>query len=103
MAPYAARFEYPKNEITLILRSSYQDDMYYGVDILEGRKMNIILAKYGCRHSFHCLPGKVSLNLHPFVWDRIKQAFRIELNRKVPVQLNTLEEAVIHYPVFYEG
>ena len=103
MAPFAARFEYPQSEIPLILRSSFQDDMFYGVDILESRKMKIILAKYGCRHSFHTLPGKVTLTLHPFVWDRIKQVFRIELNRKVPIQLNTLEEAVINYPIFDEG
>jgi hypothetical protein len=103
MSPFAARFEYPQSEIPLILRSSFQDDMYYGVDILESRKMKIILAKYGSRHSFHSLPGKVSLNLHPFVWDRLKQVFRIELTRKVPIQLNTLEEAIINHPIFEEG
>jgi len=100
MAQYAAKLEYPQTEIPLVLRSSYEEDTYYGVDLLESRKLKIILRKYGCRHSFHALPGRVTADLHPFIWDRIKQCFRIQLDKKITVHLNTLEEAIVNHPIF---
>lgn len=100
MAHYTARLDYPRSEIPIVLRSSYMDDTYYGVDLFESKRMKIILAKYGCRHSFHSLPGHVTANLYPFVWDRLKQHFRIRMDEKISVHLNTLEEMIVNYQVF---
>lgn len=97
------RLEYPYMEIPLILKSSYKEDTYYGVDRFESKKLKIILNKYGCRKSFHSLPGSVTVTVFPFVWDRIKQCFRIELAKKMNVQLNTLEGAIMHYPIIEGG
>ena len=99
----SVRFEYPIREIALILRNSYQEDAYYGVDLFESRRLKIVLAKYGCRQNFHTLPGKVMANLHPFTWDHTKQVFRIDMNRKIAIQLNTLETAVVNHPIFEQS
>jgi hypothetical protein len=103
MSRSAVKFEYPHDEIILILRNSYKEDEYYGVDKLESKRLKIILAKYGCRHSYHTLPGQLTSDIHPFTWDRLSQCFRIEMDIKVPVHLNTLEEAVVHYHIIEEG
>lgn len=103
MSQHAVRFEYPHDQIYLILRNSYQEEAYFGVDKFESKRLKIILAKYGCRHSFHTLPGQLTVDMHPFTWDRLGQCFRIELDKKVPVHLNTLEEAVVNYHAFDEG
>lgn len=100
MVHHAARLEYPHAEIPLILRSSYKANVYYGVDLFESRRMKIILAKYGCRHSLHTLPGHVVAELHPFEWDRLNQCYRIRMDKKTAVHLNTLEEMIVNYPIF---
>ncbi len=99
---HRVQFDYPHSDYPLILRSSYQDDTYYGVDLFESRRIKIILRKYGCRRSFHTLPGRVTANLNPFVWDKHHQRFRIDLFQKIEVHLNTLEEAVVNYSIFNE-
>lgn len=103
MPSQSVKFEYPHNEIYLILRNSYKEDEYYGIDKFEGKRLKIILAKYGCRHSFHTLPGQLTADMHPFTWDKISQCYRIEMETKVPVHLNILEEAVINYHMFEGG
>lgn len=103
MSRHAVKFEYPHDEIFLILRNSYNEDEYYGVDKFESKRLKIILAKYGCRHSFHTLPGQLIADMHPFSWDKISQCYRIEMDKKVPVHLNTLEEAIVHYHILEEG
>jgi len=97
-----AKFEYSHSEIKLVLRNSYIEDEYYGVDSFEIKRLKIILAKYGCRHSFHTLPGHVTADLHPFVWNKLSQCFRIQMNKKVTVHLNALEEAIVSYSQFKE-
>lgn len=103
MTRHAAKFEYPHDQIYLILRNSYKEEEYFGLDKFESKRLKIILAKYGCRHSFHTLPGQLTAQMHPFTWDKLSQCYRIELDKKVPVHLNVLEEAVVHYHIFEEG
>jgi hypothetical protein len=103
MSRHAVKFEYPHKEIFMILRNSYKENEYYGVDKFESKRLKIILAKYGCRHSYHTLPGKLTSTMHPFSWDKLSQCFRIEMDKKVPVHLNTLEEAVVHHHYFEKG
>ena len=91
------RFEYPHDQIYLILRNSYKDDEYFGVDKFESRRLKIIMAKYGCRHSFHTLPGQLTADMHPFTWDKLGQCFRIEMEKTIHVHLNNLEEAIVNY------
>jgi len=103
MSRHAAKFEYPNNEIKLVLRNSYIEDEYYGVDTFESKRLKIVLAKYGCRHSFHTLPGHITAELYPFVWNKPGQYFRIQMNHKVTVHLNSLEESIVNYPIFEES
>ena len=103
MSRHAVRFEYPHDEIQLILRNSYKENEYFGLDKFETKKLRIVLAKYGCRHSFHTLPGQLMADMHPFAWDKLSQCFRIEMDNKVSVHLNTLEEKIVHYHILEEG
>jgi hypothetical protein len=102
MSRLVAKLEYPQDNIPLILQSSYCEDEFYGVDRFESKRMRIILAKYGCRHCFHTLPSHVTSELHPFAWDKPGQCFRIRMDHKVTVHLNTLEEAIVNHPIFEE-
>lgn len=103
MTPHPVKLEYPNTEIPLVLRSTYKENTYYGVDQLERKKLKIVMRKFGCRRNFHSLPGRVIASLYPFVWDRLQQCYRIQLDKKVSVLLNTLEEAVVNHPIFEEG
>lgn len=96
MSRYNAKLDFPKNYL-LIFQSSYNEDEFYGLDEFESRKLKIIQAKYGCHHCFHTLPDNVTLDLHPFVWNRETQSFTPILDNKVTVQLNTLEESIINF------
>jgi hypothetical protein len=96
MSKHNARFDYPKNDYHIVFQSSINDDEYYGIDELERKKLKIIQSKYGCRHCFHTLPDKVTLDLHKFTWSEENNCFEIE-PKKVRVQLNTLEEAIVEY------
>ena len=89
---YNARFDFPPGEIKLILKSSFHQDSYYGVDTFESKRLKILMAKYGVRKGFHSLPGHLTATLHPFTWNRLKQNFKVDMNRKVSIQINTLEE-----------
>jgi hypothetical protein len=104
MGRHPAKFDYPKGKFLLILQNSGYTDEYYGVDELEYKKLRIILAKYGCRHCYHVLPDKVRLDLQKFRWNEACQIFQTESDKKVSVQLNTLEETIVEYtaePQFY--
>ncbi|MBN2522505.1 MAG: hypothetical protein JXB24_04490 [Bacteroidales bacterium] len=97
MSTYSAKFEYPYDQIPLILQNSYKENEFYAVDEFESKKLKIILAKYGCRHCFHTLPGHLHANLFPFLWDKLKQCYRADMQNPVSVQLNLLEEAVVNH------
>ncbi len=103
MSQHNAKFVYPQSEIKFVLRNSYIEDEYFGVDNFESKRLKIVLAKYGCRRSFHTLPGHITAELHPFVWNKLGQCFRIQMNTKVSVHLNSLEEAIVNYSIFEEG
>jgi|GEM_PF-3126862 len=92
-----AKFEYPRQKIEMILRNSYIEDEYYGIDTFELKRLKIILARYGCRQSFHALPGHITADLYPFVWNKFGRCFRMKTNQKVTVHLNALEEAEVSY------
>lgn len=100
MSHHSFRFEYPHKEIPLILKSVYKEDLYFGADLFESRKMKIIMARYRCQNNFHTLPGRISVSLFPFEWDRITRRFRIRMDGKVDVQLNTLEEMIVNQAFF---
>jgi hypothetical protein len=97
MNRHPAKLNYPREKFKLIVQSSEYSDEFYGVDEFELKKLHIILAKYGCRHTFHILPDKVSLMLHKFYWNEASQYFEIDFDRKFEVKLNTLEETIIDY------
>jgi hypothetical protein len=96
----SAKFDYPHEMIHLILRNSYDKDKFYGADKFESKRIKILMSKYKSGKDYHALPGHLTVNLYPFTWDRIKQSFRMDDTRLVPVQLNTLEHFVIMFPVF---
>ena len=96
MSKFNAHFNYAADEYQLVLRSSYKEDEFFGVDEFEFKKLHIIQAKYGCRHFFHTLPDNVTLNLHKFTWKPERNSFEVE-KEKVTVQLNTLEEAIVEH------
>jgi hypothetical protein len=100
MSRLTAKFEFSHKQIPLVLQSSYAENTFYGVDSFESKRMRIVMAKYGSRHCFHTLPGHITAELHPFVWDKLKQCFRIQMDRKVKVRLNALEEAIVNHPIF---
>lgn len=103
MSQHNAKFEYPQTEIKLVLRNSYIEDEYYGVDVYESKRLKIILARYGCRRSFHTLPGHITADLYPFIWKRLEQFFCIQMHKKITVHLNSLEEAIVGHSIFEEG
>lgn len=96
MSSHNAHFKYLSKDYQLVLRSSYNEDEFYGVDEFESKKLKIIQARYSCRHFFHTLPDNVTLDLHKFTWNAEHNSFEAE-KRKVVVQLNTLEEAIVEH------
>ncbi len=96
MSKHGARLKYPNLGYHIIFQNSFNDDEFYGLDEFERKKLRIIQARYGCRHCFHTLPDKVHLDLHKFVWNEREHCFEVE-DKKVSIQLNTLEEAIVEY------
>jgi hypothetical protein len=95
---HKAQFEYPK-EYKMILRDSFDEEVYYGLDDFDCKYLRIIQAKFGCLTSFHTIPDRVKMEMAPFEWSEKKQKFVLsEVNRR-PVQLNRLENMVINYPI----
>ncbi len=97
---YDAQFVYPK-EYKMILRDSFKENVYYGLDDFDCRYLKIIQSKFGCLNSFHTIPDRVKMEMVPFEWSKKKQKFILMDNNRVPVQLNQLEIAVISYSVEY--
>jgi hypothetical protein len=97
---HIAQFDYPK-EYKMILRDSYQEDTYYGLDDFDCKYLRIIQAKFGCQNSFHTIPDRVKMELAPFEWSKIREKFVLREKKRKAVQLNRLENMVISYSVDY--
>lgn len=95
---YIAQFEHPE-EYKTILRDSFRENIYYGLDDFDCKYLKIIQAKFGCLNSFHTIPDRVKMEMAPFVWSEKKQKFVLYDNKRQPVQLNQLEYMIISYTV----
>jgi hypothetical protein len=96
---YLAQFEYPK-EYKTILRDSYQENIYYGLDDFDGRYLKIIQSKFGCLNSFHTIPDRVKMEMAPFEWSEQKQKFVLNENKRKAVQLNRLENMIVSHSFY---
>jgi hypothetical protein len=97
---HLAQFEYP-GEYKMILRDSYRENTYYGLDDFDCRYLKIIQSKFGCLNSFHTIPDRVKMEMAPFEWNEIKNKFVLNENKRMPIQLNRLENTVITHSVLY--
>ena len=95
---YKAQFEHPQ-DYKLILRDSYNENVYYGLDDFDSKYLKIVQAKFGCENSFHTIPDRVKMEMAPYEWRDEKQKFVLNENKRGPVQLNRLENMVITHPV----
>lgn len=95
---YNAQFDYPK-EYKMILRDSFHENKYYGLDDFECKYLKIVQAKFGCLNSFHTIPDRVKMEIAPFEWSEIKQRFVLDDNKRKEIQLNQLEIMKISYSV----
>ena len=93
---HIAKFSHPK-EYKMILRDSFQENIYYGLDDFDCKYLKIIQAKFGCLNSFHTIPNRVRMEMSPFEWNEIKQEFVLDENKKLVVQLNQLETLIISH------
>ena len=93
---YVAKFDHPE-EYKLILRDSFEDNIYYGLDDFDCRYLKIVQAKFGCQSSFHTIPDRVKMEMAPYEWSEIRQRFVLREKKRRPVQLNQLENMVVSY------
>lgn len=91
-----AQFEQPK-EYKMILRDSFQDQVYYGLDDFDCKYLKILQSKFGCLTSFHTIPDRVKMEMAPYTWNEKKQKFVVEDNVRRIVQLNQLESIVVSH------
>ncbi len=97
---HSAQFEYP-GEYKMILRDSYREDTYYGLDEFDCRVLRIIQSKFGCLNSFHTIPDRVKMEMTLFEWNDIRMKFVLNENKRIVVQLNQLENVLISHSVMY--
>lgn len=93
---YIAVFDYP-TECKMILRNSFKDNSFFGLDDFDCRYLKIIQSKFGCLNSFHTIPDRVKMEMAPFEWSEEKQKFILNDNKRLVVQLNKLETMVVSY------
>ena len=93
---YIAQFDHPK-EYKMILRDSYKENVYYGLDDFDCKYLKIIQAKFGCINSFHTIPDRVKMEMAPFEWNEERLMFVLDENKRRAIQLNQLENMVISY------
>jgi hypothetical protein len=96
---YVAQFAYPK-EYKMIVRDSFEENVYYGLDDFDCKYLKIIQAKFGCFNSFHTIPDRVKMELAPFEWKEQRNKFELDENKARVVQINRLENMVISYAVY---
>lgn len=97
---YKAQFDYPES-CKMILRDSFKENVYYGLDEFDCKYLRILQAKFGCQNSFHTLPDRVKMEMAPFEWSKIRQKFVLRDKKSKVVQLNQMENMVISYTVNY--
>lgn len=97
---YNAQFDYPK-EYKMILRDSFQENVYYGLDDFDCKYLKIVQSKFGCLNSFHTIPDRVKMEMAPFEWNEKMQKFSLNDNNRVEIQLNQLENMVISHTITY--
>ncbi len=95
---HLAQFDYPK-EYKMILRDSYQENIYYGLDDFDCKYLKIVQAKFGCLNSFHTIPDRVKMEMAPFKWSEKWQRFVLDENKRCAIQLNQLENMIISYSI----
>ncbi|MBN1597835.1 MAG: hypothetical protein JW894_06035 [Bacteroidales bacterium] len=95
---YFAQFEYP-SEYKMILRDSFRENVYYGLDDFDCKYLRIILSKFGCINSYHTIPDRVKMEMAPFEWSEKKQKFVLNEVKRQPIQLNKLENMFISHSV----
>jgi hypothetical protein len=93
---YIAKFDHPK-EYKMILRDSFRENIYFGVDDFDCKYLKIIQAKFGCLNSFHTIPDRVKMEMAPFEWNEKTQKFVLEDKRRQSIQLNQLEIMIISH------
>jgi hypothetical protein len=93
---HLARFEHPK-EYKMILRDSFKENTYYGLDDFDCKYLRIVQAKFGCHNSYHTIPDRVKMEMAPFEWNDKQQKFILNENKRLAVQLNLLEVMIVSY------
>lgn len=95
-----AKFEQPE-EFKVILRDSYKNEVYYGLDDFDCKYLRILQAKFGCLNSFHTIPERVKMEVAPYEWNEAKQKFVLDDDHRITVQVNQLENLVFNYSLDY--
>ena len=93
---YNTQFAQPKDYVR-ILRDSYKENVYYGLDNFDARYLKIIQSKFGCTTSYHTIPDHVKMEMAPYEWHEKRQKYVLIENKRMPVQVNQLENLVISY------
>lgn len=91
---YNAKFEHT-SEYKMILRDSFKNHVYYGLDEFDSKYLRIILSKFGCLNSFHTIPDRVKMEMAPYKWSKKKQRFILMVDKLKVVQLNRLEIHIV--------
>ena len=92
-------FDYPK-EYKMVLRDSYKENVFYGLDSFDCKYLKIIQAKFGCINSYHTIPDHVKMEMAPFEWREQKQKFVLVENNRKTVQLNQLDNLIVRFSDF---
>lgn len=93
---HIAKFAQP-SEFQMILRDSFREDTYFGLDDFDCKYLKIVQSKFGCLNSFHTIPGRVKMEMAPYEWNEKRQRFVLDDNKRRVVQLNQLENMVVKH------
>ena len=93
---YIAQFDHPE-DYKVVLRDSYKENVYYGLDDFDSKYLKILQAKFGCKISFHTIPERVKMEMAPYEWNEKRQLFVLREDKRLPVQLNQLEVMIVSY------
>ena len=93
---HTAQFDHSE-ECKMIVRDSYKENTYYGLDDFDCKYIKIVQSKFGCLNSFHTIPDRVKMEMAPFEWKDSQQKFVLNEKKTKIVQLNQLENMVVKY------